>query len=164
MFGRGWMRELEFRDALHRRIKEKSAIELKTDVCQRCGFCCHAHPCSLSPDELHRISKSMKMSDADFFVKYCVVADDNVITFARTSWSEYLGSTVPDDATWDTDPCVFWSRENGCAIHEVKPASASLYCCGKSKKPMEPTAWDANDIARLMRSHYRRTARKAVPR
>lgn len=77
----------------------------KVFECQKCGHCCEGRGgIVLEEGELERIAQFLEQAPQDVRNEYCVVSGGK--------WKLGIGKD---------GFCVFFRREQGCGIHEVKP-------------------------------------------
>lgn len=76
--------------------------------CLDCAFCCtHVGPLWTAQD-IKRVSKELKMKEADFEAAYLKVDED-------------------DDYVFQTMPCPFLQPDNKCMIYDVRPKACREY-------------------------------------
>jgi len=76
--------------------------------CLDCAFCCtHVGP-RWTKQDIKRVSKAMKMKEADFEATYLKVDEDN-------------------DYVFQTLPCPFLQADNHCIIYEDRPKACREY-------------------------------------
>ena len=74
--------------------------------CRMCGRCCEGHGgIVVSPGDVARLSGFLHLASEEFVARY----------------GERTGGKVKIRAG-DADCCIFFTRGEGCTVHEVKPA------------------------------------------
>lgn len=87
-------------------MHERDFSRLSEFECQRCNECCRQPGyVYLAGNEADKIAEHLRLSAFDFINQYCDLVDRRRIVLKKAS----------DEA------CVFLNQD-GCAIHEVKPA------------------------------------------
>ena len=83
--------------------------------CQRCSACCRHEPgyVFLSKIDLRDLSGNLKMSEKEFFDKYCRKVD--IGGFSRISLNE--------KKNFD---CIFWEN-GGCRVYQFRPLQCRTY-------------------------------------
>ena len=76
--------------------------------CLECSNCCKTTSPIFRPNDIDRISKSMKMRPSDFIEKYLHIDEDK-------------------DYVLNTTPCPFLDGENYCTIYENRPKACREY-------------------------------------
>lgn len=110
-------------DNLHRQI-ESMTVGLDDTFrfhCDQCGRCCaHREDIILSPMDIFRISKELKMSPAEFYKQYCVfnIGDHTRMPIVR------LASVGKDQR------CILL-KNSKCSVHKVKPAVCAMFPLGR---------------------------------
>ena len=105
-------------------LSEVSPVE-KSDTfrfhCTQCGKCCkNRRDIVLSPFDVHRISRHLKMRPSDFFERYCRWGIHTITGLPRV----ILESEGPGHG------CVLL-KENRCMVQEAKPSICALYPLGR---------------------------------
>ena len=74
--------------------------------CAMCGDCCGGAPgyVWMSEEEIDNIAKHLEISRSSFLSDFCF-----------KSWGKY---SIAEKPNFD---CVFWEKEKGCQIYEVRP-------------------------------------------
>lgn len=101
--------------------------------CQRCGKCCRAHPCAISPEDLPRIAARLGLLDEQLFKKYLVIDytqefDTRRYYLCPARSGDVPGRIVPSSWTFSDSPCVFLKSDN-CLIEKVKPKGGRTLSC-----------------------------------
>ena len=89
--------------------------------CTQCGKCCiHRSDIMLSPRDIYRMSKELKLSPSEFFRKYCcmIIGADSRIPIV-------LLRPVGED-----ERCPLL-KNNKCAVHKVKPTVCGMFPLGR---------------------------------
>lgn len=88
-------------------------------------FTCHDIDIILSPYDLYRLAKYLKLSMEDVIMKYCL-------------W--HIGETSKLPVVWlkltEDGACPFL-KQNRCTVHEAKPFVCSAYPVGRAYLPEE---------------------------
>ena len=110
-------------DNLHRQIESMTVGPDDTFRfhCDQCGGCCtHREDIILSPMDIFRISKELKMTPADFYKQYCVfnIGDHTRMPIVR------LASVGKDQR------CILL-KNSKCSVHKVKPAVCAMFPLGR---------------------------------
>ncbi|MBQ5865783.1 MAG: YkgJ family cysteine cluster protein, partial [Oscillospiraceae bacterium] len=89
--------------------------------CDQCGKCCiHRDDIILSPMDIFKMAKELKISPVDFYHQYCVfhIGDNSRIPIIR------LASEGNDNH------CVLLKNRR-CSVHKVKPAVCGMFPLGR---------------------------------
>jgi len=104
----------------------KTVIELGKE-CKRCGYCCSNDSGFISKNEIKRLAKHFKLSEAKFTKKYLretVIFANKVFKFKLRK--QPFGS------------CIML-KDKSCSIQKIKPLHCRIGCC--SKHGQELSAW-----------------------
>jgi Fe-S-cluster containining protein len=112
----------------------------KTECCHS-GHCCWKRPGSLVPADVPALAAFLKLTPKELF-RTRLVVDEICGTLmllparAHQAKEGLTGSMLGWRETYSAaSPCIFLTKDNLCAVHEVKPESCRRYRC-----------WEANDI------------------
>ncbi|HPZ06503.1 MAG TPA: YkgJ family cysteine cluster protein [Candidatus Eremiobacteraeota bacterium] len=147
-----------YNDTLYERGRSKpTAYDLGRYECVRCGGCCWAWPCSITPDDSLRISKYLGISESVFLENYTVMINNDLRTLRRTEWTDVSGTRQDGYRLWDINtPCVFYDDSKGlCNIHSVKPEEGRVYKCWEEGKIL-------NDKMQVLREKYNKKLRSLL--
>lgn len=100
-------------------LKEDSTFNFKCDTCGKC--CCNRNDIILSPYDIFRIAKYLKIETIDVVTKYCdvYIGRNSKIPICSVN---FLGKRRE---------CVF-KKGRYCSIQEVKPTVCALYPLGRA--------------------------------
>lgn len=104
--------------------------------CDQCGKCCtNREDIILSPMDIFKMAKELKISTVDFFHEYCVfnIGDHTRLPIVR------LASEGKDTH------CVLL-KNHRCSVHKVKPAVCAMFPLGRYM-PFEKDEYDAESIS-----------------
>jgi uncharacterized protein len=93
--------------------------------CEQCSYCCRGEPgfIFLSPEDLRRLLRLLKLDFKRFFKDYCILIDTgNGMTLSLRDVKRKNGP----GASGFTYDCVFW-RQGGCEVYEDRPVQCSTY-------------------------------------
>ena len=131
-----------------------NSLDLGKDHCISCGTCCWTNPCTLSKDDVIRISEYIGISVIRFFYFYCLleyysVQDDDrfVIKLIRHNQKDVSGGMIHEYRQWDIDtPCIFYIKDK-CLLHPVKPEEGiNCKCWENRSKRYKPYIWRELDL------------------
>ena len=89
--------------------------------CDQCGKCCtHRNDIILSPMDIFRMAKELKMTPAEFYDQFCVfnIGDNSRLPIVR------LASVGNDEH------CILLHNRK-CSVHKVKPSVCAMYPLGR---------------------------------
>lgn len=89
--------------------------------CDQCGKCCtHRNDIILSPMDIFRMAKELKMTPAEFYDQFCVfnIGDNSRLPIVR------LASVGNDEH------CILLQNRK-CSVHKVKPSVCAMYPLGR---------------------------------
>ena len=89
--------------------------------CDQCGRCCiNREDIILSPMDIFRMSKELKMTPAEFYKQYCVfnIGDHTRVPIVRL-------------ASVGKDQCCVFLKNCKCSVHKVKPAVCAMFPLGR---------------------------------
>ena len=89
--------------------------------CDQCGKCCtHRNDIILSPMDIFRMAKELKMTPAEFYDQFCVfnIGDNSRLPIVR------LNSVGKDNH------CILLQNRK-CSVHKVKPSVCAMYPLGR---------------------------------
>lgn len=89
--------------------------------CDQCGKCCtHRDDIILSPMDIFRMAKELKMTPAEFYGQFCVfnIGDNSRLPIVR------LASVGKDNH------CILLQNRK-CSVHKVKPSVCAMYPLGR---------------------------------
>ena len=104
--------------------------------CDQCGKCCtNREDIILSPMDIFKMAKELKISTVDFFHEYCVfnIGDHTRLPIVR------LASEGKDSH------CVLL-KNHRCSVHKVKPAVCAMFPLGRYMS-FEKDEYDAESIS-----------------
>ncbi len=98
-------------------------VEKLGDGCTRCGHCCSFGSGYFLDEDIARIASKLNMRKKDFIKEFL---EEKEVYNTKVHKSKIRNTSKP------YGPCVFFSRADGCVIHEIKP----LHCrvgmgCGR---------------------------------
>lgn len=123
--------------------------------CVKCANCCWQRPCSLSTNDVEKISKFLKISKEKLFeTKLCVdkISDKFVLLPIRHEQKNCAGGFLDWRRTYDhRTPCIFNNEETRlCEIHKVKPEGGKKMSCFKEEsKNAVLVEWTKEDLMKL---------------
>ncbi|MGM5482161.1 MAG: YkgJ family cysteine cluster protein [Nanobdellota archaeon] len=89
-------------------------IKKLAENCERCGHCCSYGSGFFMPDDIDRISWHLGFKKTHFISEFL---EEKTIFNTKV----YKGRINPTSAKKPFGPCVFYDKNEGCIIHEVKP-------------------------------------------
>lgn len=89
-------------------INTQHQIAFSEINCLDCANCCKTTPALLNQEDIHRISKHLKLDKKSFLQQYTKLDDDL-------------------DTVFKTSPCVFLANDNTCKIYEIRPFACKDY-------------------------------------
>ena len=101
--------------------------------CQKCGKCCRAHPCALSPEDVRKIASHFRLTSEQLFKKYLVIdyvhrSNERLYYPCPARKGDKRGTIVSSNWALSDSPCIFLTS-NRCAIEEVKPKGGRTLSC-----------------------------------
>lgn len=89
--------------------------------CDQCGKCCaHREDIILSPMDIFKMAKELKMTPAEFYHEYCVF---NI--------GEHTRMPIVRLASEGKDTHCVLLKNHRCSVHKVKPAVCSMFPLGR---------------------------------
>lgn len=89
--------------------------------CNRCGACCREqNGIILSLIDIYRIAGKLGITPKQFFRHYCRISTDIYDVFGDGPQKGILLTTK-------NGVCIFYKKEIGCSINDVKPVTCQLY-------------------------------------
>lgn len=81
--------------------------------CTRCGHCCTGFPgtVAVNDEEIAALAARVELDEPTFRERYTRVISDGTIS-------------LRERPNYD---CVFWSREHGCLVYEVRPTQCRTW-------------------------------------
>jgi Fe-S-cluster containining protein len=81
--------------------------------CTRCGHCCTGFPgtVTVNDEEITALAERVELDEPTFRERYTRVISDGTIS-------------LREKPNYD---CVFWSREHGCLVYEVRPTQCRTW-------------------------------------
>ena len=89
--------------------------------CDQCGKCCtHRDDIILSPMDIFKMAKELKMTPVEFYHEYCVF---NI--------GEHTRMPIVRLASEGTDTHCVLRKNHRCSVHKVKPAVCAMFPLGR---------------------------------
>lgn len=141
-----------------RRHGKECTTRPASDVCERCGFCCHCAPGALAREDFDKIAEFLKISVTELVEKYITLHDNGPkgnlypAIVRRGQEGNESGGYLSTRGSWDTEPCVFYEDRNGkgfCKIHPVKPAQCGDKFAGTQGELVWPEAISTEELKKL---------------
>lgn len=127
-----------------------NAKEQNKESCQNSGNCCLRRPAEINNEELSKLAQHFKITEKEFFSKYCMVdqlGNGYVIIFRRHH--QEGGTWVTIEESWNAEtPCVF-RETNSCTIHDVKPRTCRKQKCWEKPTQHDVSNWEKEDLMNL---------------
>lgn len=91
-------------------------VEKLGSYCEKCGHCCSFGSGFFLAEDVRRIAKAMNMKKDDFIKEFLEETES-------FNTKLHKAKTIKENNK-PYGKCTFYSKENGCEIHEIKP----LHC------------------------------------
>jgi Fe-S-cluster containining protein len=105
--------------------------------CNECISACLNDPGRLVPDDMHRLSRFLKISECDlendYLVKVPVTSNGhtaNALAPAKKKGRRFItapGTIAPDYYAEEKGRCIFLNDKDRCLVHEAKPFECGAY-------------------------------------
>jgi uncharacterized protein len=89
-------------------LKETHVQVFKEADCLQCANCCKTTPALLIPDDVHRISKHLQISNKQFIRSFTI-------------------EDINGEISLNSIPCRFLQEDHKCSIYEIRPVACRRY-------------------------------------